>query len=456
MFWYSLCVVLVSLAAEENPSVVVVADTLSSWDASKLLLRRGATCSKLLRACTGSLLDSTASSALVASSLKPPRSSAAAFTMVEENARGRLAYSSKTRRNWAHEFVRRASLHHHHHHETGGRSSSCAKSAGLTLPSAAPLIVVIDTGADLRHPELSHLQRHWNASSMCTEEHPDHANGCRTDDHDGHGTAVLSVLAGAQCGVLADDDCFRVVPVRLSEDLRVFELAQAIAWAVEANASIVSISIVFQRQSHVMTRALRLAQQAGVTVIAAAGNCDWGCEIAWPAADRSVVAVGALTREGRLASWSSRRPPIADPARTLDIAAPGEAVPAAALQQHEMQQHQSGTSFAAPLVAGLVATIGAAEDDVAVALRALLSSRSATTLAVDTCAALRTLNSSSVCGGKETSPPRTGGADSNTNDQHDGRWAWIAATTVVLVVVGVVLCSPRNRKEQRSKGSVLL
>ena len=103
--------------------------------------------------------------------------------------------------------------------------------------------------------------------------------------------------------------------------------------------------------------AIYLAQEQGVIVVAAVGNCgktSIGCvlvdELIFPAAYKGVIGVGAIDHNGKQWEYSSSN-------ETVDILAPGvdiaTIVGGNALAAE--REHKSGTSMAAPLVSGVIA-----------------------------------------------------------------------------------------------------
>lgn len=110
----------------------------------------------------------------------------------------------------------------------------------------------------------------------------------------------------------------------------------------------------------VTTRAADRAVSLGVVIVAAAGN-EGSCSdpsfcwyyISTPADGDSVIAVGAVDVTGARASFSSHGP-TADGRIKPDVAAPGTEIYLAAGSGFA---YSAGTSFASPLVAGVVAQL---------------------------------------------------------------------------------------------------
>ena len=147
----------------------------------------------------------------------------------------------------------------------------------------------------------------------------------------------------------------RLKPLRIqcySPSFEIFSpnLASAINYAVEQNVHIISISL-GGYPSLSVHRAIINAQKKGIIVVAAAGNTVPFA--VWPAAYDKVVAVASSTADRTIAEHSSR-------GSRVNVAAPGELVWCATAKKKNGElvstvTQQSGTSFAAALVAGVAA-----------------------------------------------------------------------------------------------------
>lgn len=139
------------------------------------------------------------------------------------------------------------------------------------------------------------------------------------------------------------------------------ELAQIVArgliYAIEAKADIINLSIGWpQLQDHrILREAIALAQKNGAIVIAAAGN-DSTSALLRPCQYDGVICVGATRPDGSMASFSNF-------GYGVDVAAPGVAIAglipsisrSIGIPGYFGVDLMSGTSQAAPLVAGVVA-----------------------------------------------------------------------------------------------------
>ena len=165
-------------------------------------------------------------------------------------------------------------------------------------------------------------------------------------DTNGHGTHVAGVIGGRNglmgiapkcellsCKVLGNDGSGSMDAV-----------ARAIQFAVEWNVHIIVMSLGAPVGSSHLEKAILAAEKADIPVICAAGN-DGG-RVSYPAAYGSTIAVGAVDEKGQICEFSCR-------GREIDVAAPGHKIRSAWVGGGYATL--SGTSMAAPFVAGVLA-----------------------------------------------------------------------------------------------------
>lgn len=203
-------------------------------------------------------------------------------------------------------------------------------------------IAVLDTGVDMNHPDLK--------GNLVTGFNLIDSGQPPLDDH-GHGTGVVGVLAAkgkADSGVQGILDKAKIMPIKVLDAQGLGKpemLAKGIRLAVQHGAKIVLMSLEDPIYSLELEQAVQYAEQQGTLIVAAGGN-DGG-SIAYPGAFPTVLSVGAVDQQNRVFSYSNRGP-------ELDLAAPGVGIKTISLEgYHEV----SGTSFAAPQVAGIAALV---------------------------------------------------------------------------------------------------
>lgn len=245
---------------------------------------------------------------------------------------------------------------------------------GRGIRGAGVRIALLDAGFNTAHPFLAGAtvvaQYDFVYDDSTVADQPGEAQGEMS-----HGTAVWSLIAADSTGHLvgaAPDAEFLLAKTeytrtetRTEED----DWVAAVEWAVGLGAQIISSSLGYlafddgtgyaQGQLTgdfaVTTIAADSAAARGVLVVASAGNEGPGPRsISTPADADSIVAVGATDSLGRVASFSSRGP-TTDGRIKPEVAAPGVALTVASLAGGLTTG--SGTSFAAPLVAGLAALV---------------------------------------------------------------------------------------------------
>lgn len=216
------------------------------------------------------------------------------------------------------------------------------------------LVAVLDSGVDPAHPDLVGKVR---AGGDFVDGDDDPV------DEQGHGTAVAGVIAARsndRSGVAGASWGATLLAERVLDHDGVGSacaVAVGMVDAADAGAKVLNLSLGgpgLGQCPSVYRYAVDYAADQGAAVVAATGN-DATAEdnpTNYPAACDGVIAVGATDRSGRRASFSSYGPHV-------DLVAPGQEV----LVVHREGAGDygwalgSGTSFAAPLVAGVAALV---------------------------------------------------------------------------------------------------
>ena len=206
-------------------------------------------------------------------------------------------------------------------------------------------VAVIDTGIDLDHPDLyENIKGHINIIK------PKKSG----DDDSGHGTHVAGIVAAADnaigvSGVGPEIDLFAVKVLDKKGRGRLSDLIDALAWCIDNDIQAINMSLGSLQDNPSFHEAVKNTYQAGVTLIAAAGNYGQeGGVISYPARYPEIIAVSSVDQFGNLDPFSSH-------GDEIDLAAPG--VDVRSTFNAGSYRLMSGTSMAAPHVTGTVALI---------------------------------------------------------------------------------------------------
>ena len=197
-------------------------------------------------------------------------------------------------------------------------------------------VAVLDTGVCEAHPVF------YGAGLM----HRNFTKDCSPFDTNGHGTHVAGIVAGRgpMMGVAPKADILSLKVLGNDGAGSMDAVARALYFAVEIGCHVVVMSLGAPVGSSHLEKAVLAASKAGVPVVCAAGN-DGG-RVSYPAAYGYTIAVGAVDERGQVCEFSCR-------GREVDVAAPGHKIRSAWC--HGGYATLSGTSMAAPFVAGVLA-----------------------------------------------------------------------------------------------------
>jgi subtilisin family serine protease len=207
---------------------------------------------------------------------------------------------------------------------------------------AGVVVAVLDTGVDGNHPDLAgKMVPGWNAYD---------GNSNSADVH-GHGTWVAGVVAAETnngigvAGVAADA---LIMPVRISQpDGFAYwsTVASGLSWAADHGAQVANISYNnVSGSSSVQSAARYLRRKGGLTVVAA-GNSGGQVNIS---ESPDLITAAATTSNDARAGYSSY-------GEYVDVAAPGSGI--LTTSRGGGYSSVSGTSFASPCTAGVIALV---------------------------------------------------------------------------------------------------
>jgi hypothetical protein len=271
-------------------------------------------------------------------------------------------------------------------------SEAKAPEAGQ-LDLSAYVVAVIDTGVayeDHSDDSGAYVQAPSLAGSAIVAPYDFVNNDAHANDDHQHGTHIASLTLGQGPlpGVAAGA---RLMPVRVldaNNQGRELDLVEGIHWAIDNGADVINLSLSFSLDyvpSVALQNALAEAHEAGIVVVGAVGNS--GAErISWPAAARTVLAVGASAPGSQGSAYPA---PYSNHSHRVDLLAPGglltvdgngddlvDGIVADAFDPETPDQvgpwMMAGSSQAAALASGGAAVLlatGASPDDVQEAMR---------------------------------------------------------------------------------------
>lgn len=205
-------------------------------------------------------------------------------------------------------------------------------------------IAILDTGVDAAHPDLAaKIVPGWNF----------HANTNNTTDDYGHGTKVAGSAAAVYnngAGVAGVAGAAKIMPIRIAGAdgyASLSAMASGLIYAADNGARVANISYICADSATVISAANYMKSKGGL-VTSSAGNygVDEGI-----AATTSMIPVSATDSGDAKASWSSYGAYVA-------MSAPGTGI--YSTTKGGGYGSVSGTSFSAPVTAGVIALMMAA------------------------------------------------------------------------------------------------
>ncbi|MBI4984985.1 MAG: S8 family serine peptidase [Rhodocyclales bacterium] len=247
----------------------------------------------------------------------------------------------------------------------------------LGIDGSGTVVASLDTGVDYRHPD---LEGNWRGGGNSWFD----PNGEHATPYDvtGHGTQAMGLMVGGRAGgsPIGIAPGARWIAAKIFDDTgsaAYSAIHRAFQWVLDPDgnpatddapdvvnnswglAAAGACSLEFATDIEVL-------RAAGISLTFAGGNYGPSpASSVSPANNGGSVGVGAVDRAGRLAGYSSRGPSACDGSSYPRLTAPGSNVKTATrlLDGHSRYAVVSGTSFAAPHVAGALALLTQAFPD---------------------------------------------------------------------------------------------
>ncbi|MGW9438629.1 S8 family peptidase [Streptomyces sp. NPDC055607] len=205
-----------------------------------------------------------------------------------------------------------------------------AWNAGLT--GRGVTTAVLDTGIDATHPDLSD-------AVIESKDFTRSPNG--TQDGNGHGTQVASIITGTGTGRAFGGRYRDVAPDTRLLVGEVLEdsgggaessIIEGVEWAAARGARVISMSLGADATdgTDLMAQAVnKITGRSDAPFVIAAGNSGRTSDVNTPASANATLAVGAVDADDALARFSSRGPRVGDNTVKPEITTPGVEIVAA-------------------------------------------------------------------------------------------------------------------------------
>src|SRR5215213_6687820 len=209
-----------------------------------------------------------------------------------------------------------------------------------TVGSSNVVIAILDTGVDATHEDLAgKILPGWNSYN----------NNSSTMDVSGHGTAVAGTAAAASNnGVGVASVCWScaILPIRVS-DMTGYatysSIASGLTWAADHGARVANISYIVSDSSAVTSAAQYFQGKGGVVTSSAGNYSTFSSSLDNP----YILTVSATDQFDVIYSYSNT-------GKNIDVAAPGDSF---STQMGGGYVSTGGTSYSAPIVAGVAALV---------------------------------------------------------------------------------------------------
>ncbi len=251
------------------------------------------------------------------------------------------------------------------------KAGNITKAWSLTEGSRNIVVAVIDTGIDANHPDLK--ANLWKAPAQGGRPSSGTVYGwdfvtktANPSDFHGHGThiaGIIGAIANPKSGTAGVSQQVQIMPVRYYSEsapgsVNLANTIKALHYAIDNGARIINYSGGGPEYSEEEFQAMKLAEQKGILIVAAAGNDHHNSDIEefryYPAAYqlkglKNIITVASIDAQDKLLPSSNYG------LKSVDVAAPGEGI----LSTIPGGKHakMTGTSQATAFVSGLAALI---------------------------------------------------------------------------------------------------
>ncbi|MFL8936309.1 S8 family peptidase [Rossellomorea oryzaecorticis] len=206
---------------------------------------------------------------------------------------------------------------------------------------------IIDSGIEVNHPDLKNKVI-VNKNAM---------NPLKKGQPDVHGTHVAGIIAANKgngvggFGIAPNSDIVSIDVFNRSMFVTDYTVAEGILEAIRQKVKVINMSLGTFYPSPIIKDAVKKATDAGIIVIASAGN-DGSAMLNYPASFEHVISVGATNDKKELSDFSTF-------GKSVDVVAPGEQIYSTVFDFDKESSFAklSGTSMSAPVVTGIVSLL---------------------------------------------------------------------------------------------------
>ena len=222
---------------------------------------------------------------------------------------------------------------------------------GIIPVNISAVVAVIDSGITSTHPDLKNRIASGGKSFI------GYGSSSSLSDRNGHGTEVSGIIAAETnnsigiCGV-AGTSSVKILPLKTADDQGssyLSDVIEAIDYAISKDVDVINLSMGSTEPSDIENEAIQRAFQAGIVVVASAGN-DENSSYEYPASYDNVISVGSIAEDGSVSYFSNYND-------MVDIVAPGEEIYTCTTRGSYTKEDVTGTSFSAPMVSAVAAVL---------------------------------------------------------------------------------------------------
>ncbi len=165
-------------------------------------------------------------------------------------------------------------------------------------------------------------------------------------DFSGHGTSVAGVIASSNAyGINNNVELYSIKALNQNNVAKLSDVIAGIYWAIENDLDILNMSFGTSKYSEAFEIAINDAYNAGLLIVASAGNDE---TLKYPAAFENVIAVGSVDNEGNVVSKNLSQ-------YNKILCAPGTNI--VSTGDFDSNSMNTGTSMAAPHVTAVASLL---------------------------------------------------------------------------------------------------